>query len=86
MVKVRCNVELVELTSKAEVKQAQLEGNEWKYHQTEGFSQLLLWGQLLADIVLLGTSPHVDNILNGSYVVSCQKALHLVLSYIYLHG
>ena len=68
MVVIIRNGETVEITTKEELEQALLHENEWKYHQTEGFSQLLS-GPLLDDIGLLGEGPHVKNILNGSYVV-----------------
>ena len=68
MVVIIRNGEMVEITTKEELEQALLHENEWKYHQTEGFSQLLS-GPLLDDIGLLGEGPHVENILNGSYVV-----------------
>ena len=68
MVIVVRNGVIVELTSKFDIEQALLMENLRKYHQIEGFSQLLL-GPLLDDIGLLGEGPQVDNILDGSYIV-----------------
>ena len=68
MVIITRNGVMVELTSKAEIERALLLENESKYHQTEGYSQLLS-GALLEDIGLLGDGPYVRNILNGSYII-----------------
>ena len=69
MVVVDINGVPTELTSKAAIERALLEENVRKYHQTEGFSPLLL-GQLLHDIGLLGNGPRAHVILTGLYVAT----------------
>ena len=67
MVVVDINGIPTELTSKTAIEEALIEEHLRKYHQTEGFSPLLI-GQLLQDIGLLGDGPRAHEILNGSYV------------------
>ena len=62
------NGEEIELTSREEIEQALLLEHARKYHQIENFCPLL-FGELLRDIGLLGDGPHVDNILNGLYII-----------------
>jgi len=54
------------LTDKEEVENAIIQSNEFKYHQTEGGSQLLE-PCLTCNIGTFDDGPRVNDILDGTY-------------------